>query len=69
MVAVLRHAEGAVLLTPRRDSARGAGRRKGALISNPGKRLQGNCTQMRYVGFEPVKAIDTALIEEALRLE
>lgn len=49
------------------------GFQKGALMSDPGKRLQGDGKQMRHVRFGPSEAIDTelctALIEEALRLD
>ncbi len=49
------------------------GFQKGALMSDPGQRLEGDGKQMRHVKFGPDEAIDTdlckALIEEALRLD
>lgn len=49
------------------------GFQKGALMSDPGKRLLGDGKQMRHVRFDPGEAIDralcTALIDEALRLD
>lgn len=49
------------------------GFQKGALMSDPGKRLLGDGKQMRHVTFRPGEAIDTALcklpIQEALRLD
>lgn len=49
------------------------GFQKGALMSDPAKRLHGDGKQMRHVRFGPGDAIDralcTALIEEALRLD
>ena len=49
------------------------GFQKGALMSDPGKRLLGDGKQMRHVRFGPGEAIDTALckllIQEALRLD
>jgi hypothetical protein len=49
------------------------GFQKGALMSDPGKRLLGDGSQMRHVRFGPGEAIDAALcralIEEALRLD
>jgi hypothetical protein len=49
------------------------GFQRGALMSDPGKRLLGDGKQMRHVRFESGEAIDAALcrrlIEEALRLD
>lgn len=49
------------------------GFQKGALMSDPGKRLLGDGKQMRHVTFGPNEAINTALcrtlIQEALRLD
>ena len=49
------------------------GFQKGALMSDPGKRLLGDGKQMRHVSFGPGETIDMAsckaLIEEALRLD
>lgn len=49
------------------------GFQKGALMSDPGKRLLGDGKQMRHIEFGPGEAVDiaacTALIQEALRLD